>query len=1013
MLAARAEVCYRGDLNVDGAVDGNDVSILLEMVLSGGVSDAQLAVADINGDQSVDGNDVSILLEIVLTGSPQVLYEYETFSVNGRQFTMVKLPGGTFEMGSDEGYDNESPTHNVTLSPFMMGQTEVTQGLWNAVMGSNPSSNVGYDLPVEKVSWDDCQVFIGKLNSYLASRLKSEGKVFRLATEAEWEYAARGGISGGTLYAGSNTIGDVAWYTDNAYSTHNVATKLPNEFWLYDMSGNVWEWCQDYYGSYDAADVTDPTGPATGSGRVYRGGGYNSAAASCRVSRRGYNAATLLDGGLGLRLVLADAPTLQEYTVNGVTFTMIRVPAGNFTMGATEEQGSYTFDDEKPTHSVGVSGFWIGQTEVTQELWKAVMGTNPSKYKDDKQPVEMVSWQDCQEFISLLNGLIAGRPELAGKMFRLPTEAEWEYAARGAQSGGTRYAGSDNVDAVAWYKNTTEAVDAYHPMPVATKAPNSLGLYDMSGNVLEWCQDWYGEYPSTAQVNPQGPSSGSDRVARGGGWAEPATYMRVAARAHDQPSLHSGSVGLRLVLVDDPAARVFTVNGVTFTMKAVPGGTFTMGATSEQGDYTFDDEKATHSVTLSSFWMGQTEVTQALWTAVMGSNPSGNVGDNLPVEKVSWEDCQAFVVKLNALTGAHFRLPTEAEWEYAARGAQSGGTKYAGSDDIDKVAWYEVTSKVTRQVATKLPNSLGLYDMSGNVYEWCQDWYGDYPSAAQKNPQGPASGDSRVFRGGSKGVDEFYCRVSCRHRYYAYMSVDYIGLRLVLDEEPTRQTFTVNGTSFTMLRVPAGTFTMGATSEQSDLYFTGEKPAHSVTLSRYSLGETEVTQALWYAVMGNSPSAFYGTQRPVESVSWDECQAFITKLNELTGETFRLPTEAEWEYAARGAQSGGYIYPGSNSVGEVAWYYDNSQETTHVVASKKANALGFYDMGGNVEEWCYDLYPQYSSDALTCPQGASAGTNRVYRGGSYINSNRECRVSYRSSDYPDTKAKWRGFRLAR
>ena len=189
-----------------------------------------------------------------------------------------------------------------------------------------------------------------------------------------------------------------------------------------------------------------------------------------------------------------------------------------------------------------------------------------------------------------------------------------------------------------------------------------------------------------------------------------------------------------------------------------------MGATAEQGWEAYDDEKPVHSVTLSSYSIGQTEVTQALWTAVMGSNPSANKGDNLPVEKVSWNDCQTFITKLNQLTGQKFRLPTEAEWEYAARGGKlSKGYKYSGSNTLSYVAWYTGNSSYkTHPVATKRPNELGLYDMSGNVWEWCQDWYGSYSSSTQSNPTGPSSGSHRVHRGGSWLIDARHCRVSYR-----------------------------------------------------------------------------------------------------------------------------------------------------------------------------------------------------------------------------------------------------------
>ncbi len=223
----------------------------------------------------------------------------------------------------------------------------------------------------------------------------------------------------------------------------------------------------------------------------------------------------------------------------------------------------------------------------------------------------------------------------------------------------------------------------------------------------------------------------------------------------------------------------YTINGVTFNMVSVKGGTFQMGATSEQQSPD-SDEKPVHSVTLSDYYIGETEVTQALWTAVMGSNPSNFKGDNLPVERVSWDDCQTFIRKLNQLTGATFRLPTEAEWEYAARGGnKSRGYQYSGSNNLSDVAWYTSNSgDKTHAVKTKQPNELGLYDMSGNVWEWCQDWYGDYTSRAQMNPTGPSSGSYRVSRGGGWYGDAGYCRVSNRYCNTPGNRGDNLGFRL-------------------------------------------------------------------------------------------------------------------------------------------------------------------------------------------------------------------------------------------
>ena len=237
----------------------------------------------------------------------------------------------------------------------------------------------------------------------------------------------------------------------------------------------------------------------------------------------------------------------QTFTVNGVSFVMVEVKGGTFTMGATSEQGSDAESNEKPAHNVTLSSYYIGETEVTQELWKAVMGKNPSRFKGNKYPVERVSWEDCQKFIKKLN-------KLTGERFRLPTEAEWEFAARGGNlSKGYKYNGSNNLGKVAWYNGNRgfkgSSSPDYSTHAVGTKLPNELGLYDMSGNVWEWCSDWYGDYSSSAQSNPTGPSSAPYlRVGRGGCWSDLARRCRVSSRDYFSPDFRCNCLGLRLAL---------------------------------------------------------------------------------------------------------------------------------------------------------------------------------------------------------------------------------------------------------------------------------------------------------------------------------------------------------------------------------------------------------------------------------------------------------------------------------
>lgn len=237
----------------------------------------------------------------------------------------------------------------------------------------------------------------------------------------------------------------------------------------------------------------------------------------------------------------------------------------------------------------------------------------------------------------------------------------------------------------------------------------------------------------------------------------------------------------------EPSEQTFMVKGVEFKMIKVEGSTFSMGATSEQGSDADDDEKPVHSVTLSDYYIGETEVTQELWEAVMGSNHSRFKGNNQrPVERVSWDDCQEFIKKLNQLTGNEFRLPTEAEWEYAARGGKYSKDyvyKYSGSNDAYEVAWYyDNSGDETHPVKTKKANKLGLYDMSGNVWEWCNDWYNEnyYRNSPQTNPTGPSEGEFRVLRGGGWDYYDRDVHVSSRGACDPDLRFIDIGLRLAL-----------------------------------------------------------------------------------------------------------------------------------------------------------------------------------------------------------------------------------------
>lgn len=224
------------------------------------------------------------------------------------------------------------------------------------------------------------------------------------------------------------------------------------------------------------------------------------------------------------------------------------------------------------------------------------------------------------------------------------------------------------------------------------------------------------------------------------------------------------------------------------------------------------------------------------------------------------------------------------------------------------------------------------------------------------------------------------------------------------------ETITVNGVSFNMVKIGSGTFMMG--DDDSEVESGGEKPAHQVSLTGYEIGETEVTQELWEAVMGSNPSRYRGANLPVEQVNWDDCQTFINKLNEMTGRQFRLPTEAEWEFAACcGMKSRSMMYRRYNTIDKTAWYSENSGKRTHEVKTKRANEFGLYDMSGNVWEWCQDKYKDYQREPQSNPVG-TIGFFRVSRGGGWQSNANQCRPAYRFRRHPTVRFDDLGLRLA-
>ena len=616
-----------------------------------------------------------------------------------------------------------------------------------------------------------------------------------------------------------------------------------------------------------------------------------------------------------------DATDEQKEIIRQIVRNMVYVQGGYAMIGAQRDdisQPNYyenAENREAPVHRVYLSSFYMNRYEITKSEWYVIMGNGSTTraIPPDIPELELtqplvtpaqdgLSWNDAKAFVDRLNHLCT----VSTGSFCMPTEAQWEYAARGG--GHTRdcvFSGSNVATQVGWI--VTNSGLTVHT--VGQLLPNELGIYDMTGNVFEWCQDWYGDYDPQDNIDPQGPAEGGTKVARGGcymtdystsrnayrmayGPAETTvlnmpiptgirlamttqtvdhylTLSPTAITADPQGGTYSVTVGtdqsfyvsyhpswcsvetsagqLQLTVNDNHSGDIRTgtvtvVAGsltatVTITqdciltvegnlpdpcslasqivwsneataeqrdviqhllcnMVCVNGGSFNMGAHKNAGGYNNDpnandDEAPVHEVYLSSYYLNKFQMTRGQYKTLMGNDPANfKESLNYPVESLSWNDAQAVVDMINSLCGLHFSLPTEAQWEYAARGGQlNHGYIYSGSNDVNEVGWVAGNANITtHDVGTKQPNELGIYDMTGNVYEWCSDWYHAYTSETEWNPTGAAEGLTKVGRGGCEALAETYARNSARLSYdpssrtYLFYPIP-AGVRLAMDYE--------------------------------------------------------------------------------------------------------------------------------------------------------------------------------------------------------------------------------------
>ena len=564
----------------------------------------------------------------------------KTLSIKGVDYTFRWCPPGEFMMGSpesEEGHDFDEFRHRVTIRRgFWLLESEVTQEMWESVMGNNVSDQYvkvcgfednlpGPTFPIYYISWDEAKEFCKRLSLLTEDRIT-------LPTEAQWEYACRAGTSG--PFGGTGVDDDMGWLDDKR---HQVKEKEPNAWGFYDMHGNLWEWCSDWY-AFELFPETDPAGPDSGQKRVCRGGSCDDCYLDGRSASRGAEFSTERDAYIGFRIALipstdtiavpdkeqesadlfeeeASPQSVPDDTespsepraisdseqvvppgpgssagekvtiaIRGVNYTFRWCPPGEFMMGSPESE-EWHHDDEFQHRVVISRGFWMLETELTQQMWSSIMGTEKIDLDHVKEiypvlpigphyPIYFTTWEDADKFCKELSSL-------SGLTIRLPTEAEWEYACRAGTTG--QYAIKGRPEKIAWLlpfdPRAPRRGAIIHPCEVKSKKPNAWGLYDMHGNVWEYCSDVYDSdyYRNSPTVDPKGPDIDPSvltrkksswfndslddvdperlipRVVRGGSWNTYWGFCSSAARFGSVQgsisSLEGGEVGFRPVLI--------------------------------------------------------------------------------------------------------------------------------------------------------------------------------------------------------------------------------------------------------------------------------------------------------------------------------------------------------------------------------------------------------------------------------------------------------------------------------
>ena len=931
----------------------------------------------------------------------------------------VSIPPGEFVMGTEGtplgySYRNEQPATRVTItSEFELGRYEVTQGEWQALMGTNPASYVdrtcGPTCPATGVSWTDAQGLVSRLNGL------GDGFEYRLPTEAEWEYAARAGSTDDRY----GPLDRIAWYRENSGGDlHPVGQKLPNSFGLYDMLGNASEWVRDWDGAYPGGSVVDPSGSASGSQRVVRGCEYDDEAENCRAAFRGSDFAEFGGYKTAVRLVR----TLVREKLPGPGGTVAVGDSSRFQVGPNDSgivlNGASSFvavvpQDARWLRVVVLPG---GGGEAFELL---------GRQGEDNSSASAADWsaEPSGGLVELLIGPESDPPLRPGSVYlslvrtdQFGSRAEGTISVeigRDAVPPGMEFV---SINAGTFLMGTVGAEPGYRgdgegpATRVRISSAFELGRHEVTR--AQW-EAVMGSVPSPRWGDDCGPRCPVEDLS----WDEVQTFLA------------------RLNAVDDGFEyRLPTEAEWEYSARAGGAGDRygSLGEIAWYSDNSDYDARAVGLKTPNGFGLYDMIGNVAEWVSDWeGAYPGGTVTDpsgpstgrRRAVRGCSYrdsaEDCRARAREFSypdwTPLGTGFRL---------ARGATSksrpgpGGMVTVGTP---------VPFRVSPEASGTLQNGeQSFVAVVPQEAKWLRvtvkrDGGGDgFELRGRHGSDNAASSPSDWTGASSGGVTELligsgtFPPLRAGPVYLSIVRTDRLGtwaagtIAIEIGHEAVPP-----GLDF--VSIQAGEFLMGTEGAESDFSTWDERPVTRVRISSaFQLGKHEVTRAQWKAVMGTVPPPGYGDDCgptcPVADISWHEAQTFVAVLNRAgDGYEYSLPTEAEWEYAAR-AGSRGDRY---GRLDQIAWYLENSGFDAHSVGLKIPNSLGLYDMLGNVREWVQDWYGDYPGGTVVDWAGLSSGYGRVRRGCAYNDRAEECRAAARDYTSPENGWANTGLRLAR